>query len=66
MKIKVIVYEAEERGYWAEVPSFPGCATQGKTFDELLNKLYEAVERGLSIPYMIYEQPSELPQFKHL
>ncbi len=24
MKIKVIVYEAEERGYWAEVPSIPG------------------------------------------
>ena len=40
--------------------------TQGKTFDDLLNNLYEAVERGLSIPYMIYEQPSELPQFKHL
>ncbi|MEW6107047.1 MAG: type II toxin-antitoxin system HicB family antitoxin, partial [Bacillota bacterium] len=29
MKLKVIVHEAEEGGYWAEVPSIPGCATQG-------------------------------------
>ena len=30
MKIKVVVHEAEEGGYWAEVPSIPGCATQGE------------------------------------
>jgi hypothetical protein len=30
MKIKVIVHEPEEGGYWAEVPALPGCATQGK------------------------------------
>lgn len=44
MKIKVIVHEAEEGGYWAEVPAIPGCATQGETFEELLKNLYEAVE----------------------
>jgi predicted RNase H-like HicB family nuclease len=49
MKIKVIVHEAEEGGYWAEVPSIPGCATQGETFEELLQNLYEAVEGCLSI-----------------
>ena len=49
MKIKVIVHEAEEGGYWAEVPSIPGCATQGETFEELLNNLYEAVEACLSV-----------------
>ena len=42
MKLKVIVHEAEEGGYWAEVPSIPGCATQGETFAELLQNLYEA------------------------
>ena len=36
MKLKVIVHEAEEGGYWAEVPAIPGCATQGDTFEELL------------------------------
>ena len=29
MKIKIVVHEAEEGGFWAEVPAIPGCATQG-------------------------------------
>jgi predicted RNase H-like HicB family nuclease len=49
MKIKVIVHEAEEGGYWAEVPAIPGCATEGDTFEELLQNLYEAVEGCLSV-----------------
>ena len=49
MKLKVIVHEAEEGGLWAEVPSIPGCVTQGDTFDELLGNLYEAVEGCLSV-----------------
>ncbi len=49
MKISVIVHDAEEGGYWAEVPSIPGCATQGETFEELLKNLYEAVEGCLSV-----------------
>lgn len=49
MKIKVVVHEAEEGGYWAEVPAIPGCATQGDTFEELLQNLYEAVEGCLSV-----------------
>jgi len=49
MKLKVVVHEAEEGGYWAEVPSIPGCATQGDTFDELLSNIYEAVEGCLSV-----------------
>jgi predicted RNase H-like HicB family nuclease len=49
MKLKVIVHEAEEGGYWAEVPAIPGCATQGETFEELLKNLYEAVEGCLSV-----------------
>ncbi|MGO9374531.1 MAG: type II toxin-antitoxin system HicB family antitoxin [Syntrophobacteraceae bacterium] len=49
MKLKVIVHEAEEGGFWAEVPSIPGCATQGETFEELLKNIYEAVEGCLSV-----------------
>ena len=49
MKLKVVVHEAEEGGFWAEVPSIPGCATQGETFEELLGNLYEAVEGCLSV-----------------
>ncbi|VXD25047.1 type II toxin-antitoxin system HicB family antitoxin [Planktothrix paucivesiculata] len=29
MNIKAIVHEAEDGGYWAEVPALPGCVTQG-------------------------------------
>ena len=49
MKLKVVVHEAEEGGYWAEVPSIPGCATQGDSFEELLSNLYDAVEGCLSV-----------------
>lgn len=49
MKVKVVIHEAEEGGYWAEVPAIPGCATQGETSQELLTNLYEAVEGCLSV-----------------
>ncbi len=49
MKIQVVVHEAEEGGYWAEVPAIEGCATQGETFEELLQNLYEAIEGCLSV-----------------
>jgi predicted RNase H-like HicB family nuclease len=49
MKLKVIVHEDEEGGYWAEVPAIPGCATEGTTFEELLQNLYEAIEGCLSV-----------------
>ncbi len=49
MKLKVIIHESEEGGYWAEVPSIPGCATQGETFEDLLKNIYEAVEGCLSV-----------------
>ncbi len=49
MKLKIVVHEAEEGGFWAEVPAIPGCCTQGETFEELLKNLYEAVEGCLSV-----------------
>lgn len=49
MKLKVIIHEAEEGGFWAEVPSIPGCATQGDSFDELLSNIYESVEGCLAV-----------------
>ena len=49
MKIKIVVHEADEGGFWAEVPALPGCATQGESFEELLQNLYEAIEGCLSV-----------------
>lgn len=47
MKLKAIVHEAEEGGFWAEVPSLPGCLTQGETMEELEANLHEAIEAWL-------------------
>ena len=49
MKLKVHVHKAEEGEYWAEVPAIQGCVTQGETFEELLQNIYEAVEGCLSV-----------------
>jgi len=49
MRVKVVVHEAEEGGYWAEVPAIPGCATQGDTIEELMRNVREAVEGCLSV-----------------
>ena len=42
MKVKVVIHQAEEGGFWAEIPAIPGCATQGETFQELLTNMDEA------------------------
>ncbi len=56
MKIKVVIHEAEEGGYWAEVPVLTGCVTQGETFEELMQNIHEAVELWLSVDV----EPSEI------
>ena len=49
MKVKAIIHEAEEGGFWAEVPALPGCVTQGETEEEVTSNLREAVELWLSV-----------------
>lgn len=49
MKVKAIIHEAEEGGFWAEVPALPGCVTQGETEEEVTLNLREAVELWLSV-----------------
>jgi predicted RNase H-like HicB family nuclease len=47
MSVKIVVHEAEEGGFWAEVPALPGCASQGDTMDELLANMREAIQAWL-------------------
>ena len=49
MTLKAIIHKAEEGGYWAEVPSLPGCVTQGETHGELKTNLREAIDLWLSV-----------------
>lgn len=47
MKYRVTVAQDEDGMYAAEVPSLPGCISQGKTRDEALRNVREAVEAYL-------------------
>jgi len=49
VNLKVVIHDAEEGGFWAEVPAIPGCATQGETLGELLSNLHEAITACLSV-----------------
>jgi len=55
---QVVIYPGES-GYWvAECPSLPGCITQGKTKEEAVANIREAIEAyiealeedGLAVP----------------
>jgi antitoxin HicB len=43
LEYSVIIHEAEEGGFWLEVPALEGCFTQGETIEELLENAREAI-----------------------
>ena len=49
MTLKVHVHKAVEGGYWAEVPSLPGCFTQAETLEGLRERTNESVEAYLGV-----------------
>lgn len=49
MKMHVII-EKDEAGYYvAEVPALPGCFSQGKTYEEAISNIKEAIEGWLEV-----------------
>lgn len=45
LTMRQVILTPGEDGYWvAEVPSLPGCISQGKTRDEALTNIKEAIE----------------------
>jgi len=44
MKYRVIIEQDEEGMYIAECPSLPGCISQGRTCEEALKNIKEAIE----------------------
>lgn len=44
MKLKIIVHNAPEGGFWAEVPAIAGCMTQGDTWEDLRKQVKDAVD----------------------
>lgn len=50
MKFKVIItYDSEYGGYVVDVPELVGCMSQGKTFDEALNNIKDAIRGWLEV-----------------
>ena len=47
MEYTVILHQAEEGGYWVEVPALPGCFSQGETAEEALQNARGAIESHL-------------------
>ena len=42
--IRAVIHKAEEGGYWATIPAFPGCVTEGDTLEETEANIREAAE----------------------
>jgi len=38
-----LIYDSEYRGYVADVPELPGCMSQGKTIEQALKNVREAI-----------------------
>lgn len=49
MMVKVMLYAGEDGYVIAECPALPGCATQGRTRDEALANVREAIEGWLEV-----------------
>ncbi len=47
MEYTILIHQAEEGGFWSEVPTLPGCYSQGETIDETLQNTKEAIESYL-------------------
>jgi Uncharacterized conserved protein len=47
MEYTILIHQAEEGGFWSEVPTLPGCYSQGETIDETLLNTKEAIEAHL-------------------
>jgi predicted RNase H-like HicB family nuclease len=59
MEHTVILHQAEEGGYWVEVPALSGCFSQGETVGEVLENVREAIESHL---LALKEDGQEIPE----
>ncbi len=56
-----IVIEKDEDGYYVgSVPALPGCHTQAKSIDQLLERLREAIALRLEVEGQDFPEPLEL------
>lgn len=67
MKLPVTIYQDEEGWYVVECPVIPGCMSQGKTEEEALQNIQEAIQLCLDVrreqgmPLTIESREVEVP-----
>ncbi len=62
MKFQVIfTFDSEYKGYIAEVPRLPGCVSQGKTMDEAIANIKDAIQGYLYVQNK-HHNTEELPE----
>ena len=67
MKFPVTIYQDEEGWYVVECPVIPGCMSQGKTEEEALQNIQEAIQLCLDVrreqgmPLTIESREVEVP-----
>lgn len=62
VKFKVYLeYDSEYKGYVADVPSLPGCMAQGKSEEEALANVQEAIKGYLAV---LEKHPHTIPSEK--
>lgn len=59
MKIKVVFHKEEEGGYWVEVPSLPGCLSQGDTKEEAETNIKDAIKLWFEVTEGEIEQQED-------
>ena len=70
MRYRVLIEQDEDGVYVAEVPALPGCISQGKTRNEVIDNIKEAIAgyldslhaHGEPIPPSITEEVVEVTQ----
>ena len=55
MRLSVVIERDEDGYYVASVPELPGCYTQARTLDELMERVREAVELYLEVEGSVAE-----------
>jgi len=60
LKFSVVIERDEDGYYVASVPELPGCHTQSRTLDELMERIREAVELYLEVEEPITEVKRKL------
>jgi len=61
MKLRVVIHPAEEGGFWAEVPGFPGCVSCGDTLEETRANIRDAFEGVFEV---MQEMAKPDPEFR--